>query len=147
MAEDQKMRDIANAAFRFVVSIEGQGQAAFTECTLPVVEWDIVRLKEGGTNNYVHQLVGQRKPATVTLKNGVGKSELMDWYLEAMGGTISRKTVTITLLNSEKKAVMVWNLNNAFPAKWTGPQMQSDSKTLAIQTLQLACGEVTASYE
>ncbi len=147
MAEEQKIRDIANAAFRFVVSVDGQGQAAFTECTLPVVEWDIERLKEGGTNNYVHQLVGQRKPASVTLKNGVGKSELMDWYLASMEGTITRKTVTITLLNSEKKAVMVWNINSAFPTKWTGPQMQSDSKTLAIQSLELACGEVTASYE
>ena len=147
MAEDQKMRDIVNAAFRFVVSFDGQGQAAFTECTLPVVEWDIQRLKEGGTNNFIHQLIGQRKPAKVSLKNGVGKSALMDWYLETMGGTISRKTVTITLLNSEKQAVMVWNINDAFPAKWSGPQMKSDSKTLAIQTLELACGEVTASYE
>ena len=91
MAEEQKMRDIANAAFRFVVSVDGQGQAAFTECTLPVVEWEIERLKEGGTNNYVHQLVGQRKPASVTLKNGVGKSELMDWYLASMEGTITTK--------------------------------------------------------
>ena len=141
------MRDIANAAFRFVVSIDGQGQAAFTECTLPVVEWEIERLKEGGTNNFIHQLPGQRKPATVTLKNGVGKSELMDWCLDIMEGNISRKPVTITLLNSEKKTIMVWDLNDAFPSKWTGPQLQSDSKTLAIQTLELVCGEVTASYE
>ena len=132
MPEDHKMRDIANAAFRFVVSIDGQGQAAFTECTLPVVEWEIERLKEGGTNNFIHQLPGQRKPATVTLKNGVGKSELMDWCLDIMEGNISRKPV---------------NLNDAFPSKWTGPQLQSDSKTLAIQTLELVCGEVTASYE
>ena len=147
MPDDQKMRDIANAAFRFVISIDGQLQAAFTECTLPVVEMEIERLKEGGTNNFVHQLPGQRKPATVTLKNGVGKSELMDWYLDIMGGNFTRKPVTITLLNSEKQPVMVWSINDAFPSKWTGPQLQSDSKTLAIQTLELACGEVTASYE
>lgn len=147
MAEDKKMRDIVNAAFRFVVSVDGQGQAAFTECTLPAVEWDIQRLKEGGNNTYVHQLPGQRKPANVTLKNGVEKSELMDWYMDAMGGNITRKTVTITLLNSKKESVMVWNFNDAFPTKWTGPKLASDSKTLAIQTLQLACGEVTASYE
>ena len=147
MAEDQKMRDIVNAAFRFVVSVDGQGLTAFTECTLPVVEWEIERLKEGGNNTYIHQLPGQRKPANVVLKNGVGKSDLMDWYMEALGGSISRKTVTITLLNSEKESVMVWNVNEAFPTKWTGPKLASDSKTLAIQTLELACGEITASYE
>jgi phage tail-like protein len=147
VADDQKIRDIAHAAFRYVISVDGQGQAAFTECTLPIVEWEVERLKEGGNNTFVHQLPGQRKPANVTLKNGVGKSELMDWYMDAMGGNISRKTVTITLLNSEKESVMVWNVNDAFPTKWTGPKLESDSKTLAIQTLELACGEVTASYE
>lgn len=147
MADDQKMRAVANAAFRYVVSIDGQLQAAFTECTIPIVEWEVERLKEGGNNTYIHQLPGQRKPASVQLKNGVGKSELMDWYLENMEGTLTRKTITITLLNSEKQPVMVWHVKDVFPTKWTGPQLESDSKTLAIQTLELACGEVTASYE
>ena len=146
MPEDQ-IRATANAAFRFVVSIEGEGQAAFTECTLPTVELDVESVKEGGLNTFVHQLPAQRKPAKLSLLNGVGKSSLFDWFLESMEGTPTRKNITVSLLNAEKEAVMIWHINNAFPTRWAGPKLESSSKTIAIQTLELACGEVTASYE
>jgi phage tail-like protein len=146
VAEDQ-VRATANPAFRFVVSVEGEGQAAFTECALPAVEWDVEQVKEGGLNTFVHQLPAQRKPASLSLRNGVGKSALLDWYLACMGGTPTRKTVTVSLLNAEKRAVMTWHINDAFPVKWEGPQLQSDANAVAIQTLELACGEITASYE
>lgn len=144
---DEQMRSAAHAAFRFLVSIDGEAQAAFTECALPTVEWDVEPVKEGGLNTYVHQLPAQRKPATLNLKNGVGKTALLDWYLESMEGAPSRKSLTITLLNAEREPVMVWHVNDAFPLRWQGPQLQSDARTIAIQTLELACGEVTASYE
>ncbi len=146
MAENQ-MRGTVNAAFRFVVSVDGEGLAAFTECTLPTVEWEVQQVKEGGLNTFVHQLPGQRKPSMVQLKNGVGQSALLDWYMESMDGPPLRKTVTISLLNTEKEPVIIWHLDKAFPTKWQGPQRKTDSQTVAIQTLELACGEVTASYE
>ncbi len=145
MSEDP-LRARANAAFRFLVSVDGENQAAFTECALPTIEWEVEQLKEGGLNTFVHQLPGQRKPATLSLKNGVGKSALLDWYLECMAGTPSRKSVTVTLLNVAREPVMVWSVDGAFPTRWEGPQLQSDARTIAIQTLELACGEVTASY-
>ena len=146
MSED-RVRAAANAAFRFVVSIEGEGQAAFTECTLPTVELDVEPVKEGGLNTFVHQLPAQRKPAKLSLMNGVGKSSLLDWFMESMSGTPTRKNLTVSLLNAEKEAVMIWQINDAFPTRWVGPQLQSSANTIAIQTLELACGEVTVSYE
>jgi phage tail-like protein len=144
---DDTLRATVHAAFRFLVAIDGERQAAFTECTPPTVEWEVEPVKEGGMNSYVHQLPGQRKPATLSLKNGVGKTALLDWYLESMNGPPSRKSVTVTLLNVEREPVLVWHLSDAFPTRWNGPQLQSESRTVAIQTLELACGEVTASYE
>lgn len=146
MSEDQ-MRATAHAAFRFLISVDGQKQAAFTECTLPTVEWEVEEVKEGGLNTFVHQLPAYRRAARVSLRNGVGRSDLLDWYLECMGGTPTRKNITVTLLNVEREPVMIWHIEDAFPTKWEGPQLQSHSKTIAIQTLELACGQVTASYE
>lgn len=40
---------------------------------------------------------------------------------------------------------MSWDLEGAYPSKWTGPQLQSDSKSVAVQSLEFACGEVTVS--
>lgn len=142
MPGDEPLRAQANAAFRFVVEVDNQKLAAFTECTLPIIEWETEQVKEGGINTFVHQLPGHRKSAQISLRNGVGKSELLDWYLETMSGTFSRKPVTVTLLDAGMEPIMVWRIDDAFPIKWTGPQLKTDSNTIAIQTLDLACGEI-----
>jgi phage tail-like protein len=147
MPLDDPYHQQANPAFRFVVDVEGERQGAFTECTLPSVEWEVQELKEGGLNTYTHQLPGRRKSARLSLKNGVGKSQLLQWYLDAVGTVVSRKPVTVTLLDLTHQPLMVWNIQDAYPIKWTGPQLKSDGNAIAIQTLELVCGEVTVSLE
>ena len=146
MTQDQ-MRGAANAAFRFVVAVDGEKLGAFTECTLPTIEWDVAQVPEGGLNFYVHQLPRQRKPSTLQLKNGVGQGALLDWYIKSMDSRPPRKTVTVSLLNAERESIITWRLANAFPTKWEGTQLKSDATTVAVQTLVLACGEVTVSYD
>src|SRR5215208_5721454 len=94
----ESMRAQAVPAFRFVVDVDGERQGAFTECSLPVIEWDVERIQEGGLNTYIHQLPSRRKYATVTLKNGIGLQALMVWYVSAMSEEFSRESVTITML-------------------------------------------------
>ncbi len=142
---EQSMRALTNAAFRFVVDIDGEAQAAFTECTLPVIEWEVEEVKEGGLNTFTHQLPGRRKGARITLKNGVGTSALVDWYIDVMSEQFQRKPLTITLLDSQLEAVMTWHIADALPIKWNGPQLKSSDNSVAIQSLELTCGEVTVS--
>ncbi len=97
-------------------------------------------------NTYIHMLPGRRKSARVTLKNGVGKSTLLEWYLQSMSEKFSRKNVTITLLDEKLKPVMVWDLTDAYPVKWSGPQLKTDQNAVAIQTLDLACGEISVKF-
>lgn len=138
------MSDI-HSSFRFVVKIDGITQAAFTECTLPSIEWDVQEIKEGGLNSYTHQLPGRRKGAKVILKRGIGTGDLLDWYKKVMGQEWTRRPVTITLLDVAHERVMDWNIADAYPIKWSGPQLSADSNTVAVETLELACGEVTVS--
>ena len=137
----------ANPAFRFVVDVEGERQAAFTECTLPTLEFDVEEIKEGGLNTHTHQLPGRRKGARISLKNGVGKGKLLNWYLEGFEKAVARKPLTITLLNSQLKPLMVWSIQESYPIKWSGPQLKSDDNAIAIQTLELVCGDITVSFE
>ena len=100
-------------------------------------------------NTYTHLLLGRRKQATFTLKNGVGTSDLVSWYIATMNGAFTapdmglRRMVTISLLNSLKKPVMVWNIEDAMPTKWSGPQLKTGENSVAIQTFQFSCGEIT----
>jgi phage tail-like protein len=145
MPANQPILSQVNAAHRFVVDVDGQRQAAFTECTLPTIEWEIEEVKEGGLNSFVHQLPSRRKAAKITLKNGVGLSELFDWYINAMGEMFFRRSVSVTLLDPKLNPLITWNIKDAYPVKWSGPQLKSDTSAIAIESLELACGEITVS--
>jgi len=133
-----------SAAFRFVVNVDGIDLGAFTECTLPTIEWDVEEVKEGGLNAYIHQLPGRRKSAKITLKNGIGVANfVLDWYSKNLLEKFGRHKVTITLYNSIMIPKMVLHIEGAYPIKWTGPNLKSDDNTIAIQTLEMACGEMT----
>lgn len=142
---DVKVLEQAHPAFRFVVTIGGRPAAAFTECTLPVIEWEAEELREGGLNTYTHLLPGQRKAARLTLKNGVGKSEILEWCMDALREKLIPKTVTVQLLDAQMKRIITWEIQDAFPVRWTGPQLQSGDSAIAIQTLELACGEISVT--
>ncbi|MCI0398140.1 MAG: phage tail protein [Chloroflexi bacterium] len=145
MAYERQDLPEVHSAFRFVVKIDGVSQAVFTECTLPNVEWEVEEVKEGGLNSFTHQLPGRRKAAKVTLKNGIGTGDLLEWYKKVMNQEYERRPVTITLLDVAHERVMDWNIQDAYPVKWTGPQLKTDTSAVAVETLELACGEVTVS--
>ena len=146
MASNNTFLKQSYPSFRFVVEIDGKAQAAFTECSLPSVEREVEEVKEGGLNAFIHQLPGMTKSIKVTLKNGIGKTDLMDWYLKTTSGEFKRKAVTISLKNSLKETAIVWRLDDALPIKWAGPQLKSDEHTIAIQSLDFICGEFTMTY-
>lgn len=143
MANAEVLVSQSHVAFRYIVEINGERLAAFTECTLPTIEWELEEIKEGGLNTYVHQLPARRKSARLTLKHGIGKSVLLDWYLNTLDEKFERRDITITLLDVTNADVATWIVRQAYPTKWTGPQLKSDSNAVAIQTLEFACGEVS----
>jgi phage tail-like protein len=142
---DLQIRKQVNAAFRFVVEVNGERQGAFTECTLPTLEWDIEEVKVGGLNTHTVQLPGRRKAARLTLKNGVGKSQLVDWYIEALKQPVERKTLAVTLLDFTLQPVITWHIEDSYPIRWTGPNLKTDDNTVAIHTLELVCGNITVT--
>lgn len=134
-----------HASFRFVVEIEGVAQGVFTDCTLPNIEWETQEIKEGGLNTYTHQLPGRRKGAKITLKKGLIKEDLLDWYSAMMSEEFDniRKTVDITLFDAQHNPVIKWSCASAYPTKWTGPDLKTQDNAVATQSLELACAGVT----
>jgi phage tail-like protein len=144
MLTDAISRVATVPGYRFVVTIDGSPLGAFTECTLPAIDWEVEEVKEGGINSYVHQLPGRRRAMKISLKNGVGiANDVMVWYIRTMNEDFSRRRVTITLLSPLLTPIMVWHIEDAYPVKWTGPQLRTGDNTVAIQTLELACGDIT----
>ena len=140
---NRTIQQSTHAGFRFVVDVGGFTQGVFTECVLPAIEWEIEEVKEGGLNAFTHQLPGRRKGIRLTLKNGLGTGELIDWYIKTLSEEFIRKPVTVTLKDVQRNPVLTWKLEQAFPVKWTGPQLKTSENSIAIQTLELACGEIS----
>jgi len=134
-----------HASFRFAVQISGITEAIFTECTLPNIEWDVQEIKEGGLNTYTHQLPGRRKGAKITLKNGLVRDSLLNWYSQMMSERFEnvRKDIDIILFDSQHRPVIKWSCSGAYPTKWTGPNLKTADSSVATQTLELACAAVT----
>ena len=138
-----EIRSTANPGFRFMVQAEGTSPlGVFTECTLPTVEWTMQEVKEGGVNDYVHQLPGMRKKATLTLKNGIGDAKLYDWCIKTMAENFERKALTVTMMDVSGRVFMEWNLQKVLPSKWTAPALKSDDNTIAIQSIEFVCHSI-----
>lgn len=144
MPIDNETRKLLTSGFRFVISIDDSAVAAFTECTLPTMEIETEQVKEGGLNTYAHTLPGSCKPGQITLKNGIGViKDLQGWYVKTMKGQFTRKRISVTVLSAKLEPVFTLDINDAYPTKWSGPQLRTDDKSVAIQTLVLSCGEIS----
>jgi phage tail-like protein len=131
---------LVHSAHSFVIEIGGKRMAAFTECTLPTLEIETEEIKEGGQNTYVHLLPGARKSGRVTLKRGFTvERELMKWYTDVLQGKVkdATKSISIILFDSKSNQLGRWDFTKAYPVKWTGPTLKSDTGAVAIEQLEL----------
>ena len=53
-------------------------------------------------------------------------------------GTVQRRDIVINLLNENHEPIVAWRARNAFPCKYSGPQLKADANEVAIETLELA---------
>ena len=130
----------ARPGCRFYVKVDKLEQAAvFTELSGLSMEVAVEDVEEGGQNGYVHRLPGRCKVGNITLKRGLTTSnDFLKWSFEVAQGMITPRNVTITLFNTDGTTGMQWNVLNAYPVKWSGPQFKADDTAVAIESVELA---------
>jgi phage tail-like protein len=128
------------AGFNFLVEIEGLVIGAFSEVSGLAVETTVQEYQEGGQNDYVHKLPGPtRYPQNLVLKRGLTDLDtLWSWHQDVTTGKVTRKNGTIYLLNREGSPTLWWDFKEAYPVKWTGPDLRADSNTVALESVELA---------
>jgi phage tail-like protein len=127
-------------AFRFLVEIKGLPVGGFSEVSGLQAEIEVKEYQEGGQNNYIHKLAGPvRYPSNLVLKHGLTTDEtLWNWYQKVMQGTIERRNGSIVLLDSAGEEKWRWNFSEAYPVKWTGPDLKANNSAVAIESIELA---------
>jgi phage tail-like protein len=125
--------------FRFRIEIDGIAIAHFSEVSGLQAETETEPYEEGGVNDFVHQLPKRTKYPHITLKRGItGIDALWKWHQDVVIGKFKRKNGSIILLDEAGEDTWRWNFSNAFPVKWTGPDLKADSNTVAFETVELA---------
>ncbi len=127
-------------SYKFHVEIEGVIEGQFTECEGLKLEREVIEYKEGGSNLYIHKFPGRIKQENIRLRRGVTYSHnLWDWFVQgALLGTVDRKNISIIVGDASNKIVQRWDLLNAWPVRYEGPELKADSIQAALELVELA---------
>ena len=127
-------------AYNFKLLVNNVTEGHFTEVTGLGVQVERISYREAGNNAVVRAIPGRVTYASVTLRYGLTTSnDLWDWLLSAVEGRVSRRNVSVVMLDSAGATeVLRWNLINAWPQEWYGAPLDAMSRELAIETLVLA---------
>jgi phage tail-like protein len=102
----------------------------------------VFELEEGGMNSHVHKLPGQSRWENITLRYGVtADTTMLAWrgkILEGKFGASERQNGAIVVKNNQMSVVRRYNFIDAWPVSWEGPNFNSQSNDLAIETVELA---------
>lgn len=127
--------------FYFTVKVGDLLGEGFQEVSGLDVEAQIIEYRHGNSKEFsTIKMPGIKKYGNITLKKGIfkGDNKFWAWFEKIKMNTIERQAVTISLLNEEGAATMVWTLKNAWPTKITGTDLKSDGNEVAVETLEIA---------
>jgi phage tail-like protein len=124
--------------FNFLIEIEGILAGGFSECSGLTVETEFFEFREGGVNGFVHKFPGPTKYPPLVLKHGLTQIDgLWSWHQDVTAWDFERKNGTIYLLNKQSLPVMWWDFKEAYPTKYTGPDLRAESGAVAFESVEL----------
>ena len=114
---------------------------SFQEVSGLDMELDPIEYRHGDSKVFsTIKMPGVKKTSNITMKKGVfiggTNNRFQDWFTQIKLNTIKRETVVIELLDEAGSPTMTWTLNNAYPTKVTGTDLESDSNEVAIETIE-----------
>jgi phage tail-like protein len=122
---------------RFKVQLPGVDLGRFRECTGLAAEIEVKDYNEGGVNDHVHKLPTRMKYPNLVLKRGVTYEDALLKWLWKTQQEAQRINVTVSLMGPNGQPVREWVFQEAFPIKWTGPNLNAGSNQVATETLEI----------
>jgi phage tail-like protein len=93
------------------------------------VNFDVLEYKEGGNNDFVHRLPGRMIYPNLVLSWGlVNDTALLNWFMKTHEQAQTQDiTLTLTATKGDtSNDVRKFTFGDAFPVRWSGPQLQAD---------------------
>jgi phage tail-like protein len=131
---------------KFRVEIDGIVTADFKEVYGIEADVAVVDYRAGNDRApSARKLPGEAKFSNIVLKRGMtGDLSLWNWMRETIEGKVNRRNMSVVLLNDAGEEVRRFNFREAWPVKWSGPNLKVESsETVAIETVEIAHEELS----
>ena len=88
----------------------------------------------------MHRLAGPAQySSNLVLKRGLMDTQVLwRWQRNIVSGNVRRHSGAIVLLDGAGNDTWRWNFREAYPVKWSGPELRAGSAEVAIETLELS---------
>jgi phage tail-like protein len=126
--------------FHFLVEWGGD-RVGFTEVTGLDIQIEAIEYREGNSKEYSKiKMPGMQKYSNITLKRGSvsGDKQFYAWLNTVKLNQITRRDLSISLLNENHEPVFTWKVKQAWPVKVQASDLKSDGNEVAIETIELA---------
>jgi phage tail-like protein len=125
--------------FRFVIEVNGTEIGGFSEVAGLEVRTEVDEYREGGVNDYVHKIAKETRYPNLTLKRGItDATELWDWHQQIVSGDVHRKTLSVVLIDAQRRERWRWVFRDAYPVKWNGTDLNATGNTVAVESVEFA---------
>lgn len=140
MTTPGKRREAFGAYF-FAVEIDGIQGAFFRSCSGLKHEADVFPLAEGGVNTHERKLIGQSKYPNLVLKQGFANIvfwEMRQGFAQNEKKPRARFSGTIVQYGPGQTKAHSWRFENAWVAKWEGPEFDASKNEISVETIEIA---------
>jgi conserved hypothetical phage tail region protein len=126
----------------FILEVPGKLFSGFTRVSGLESEWEFEQVEEGGYNG-VRNFPKQIRHPHLVCEYGVSDSDgLYLWHGSTVSGMIIRLPILLMLLDAQKKPVNTWAIEDAFPAKYIGPQFDALSSQVAVSRVEFIYSDI-----
>ena len=134
------MADFPLPKFHFSVEWGGT-KIGFSEVSGLNLELEILEYREGSSPEYFkRKMPGMHKLSNISMKRGVfkGDNEFYEWYNTVALNTVSKRDITISLLNENHEPTIVWKVKDCFIVSLKCTDLKSDENANAIDSVEIA---------
>jgi phage tail-like protein len=134
----------------FMLDVPAIGQAGslmgmFKSVTGLDASYEVLEYHEGGNNDFVHHLPGRMQYPNLVLSWGLtNNDQLQRWFFQTHAQAQAQEITVKLMVQRSKEGVptegntqRAWTFADAFPVRWSGPQLEVGSG-LWGETLEIA---------
>lgn len=141
-----RFQDHQGAVGSFTLTVDGVEIGTFKEVHGLQIDVSVETFEEGGQNGFQHRFPGRLTWPNITFRRGLTNPDnLFSWINQvagdgfaANGHKLERSTGAITLYGTDLTRLRSWNIEGAFPVRWTGPDLTSEGGGALSEELEIA---------